>query len=243
MMKMTLIPLLRSKPILYSLLKHSKQDSSGIASLKANGITSSEDTDKANPLNSQFNSVFSPKSLVSLKQLAQRTLQDLHDSGPNLSFKPRPHPKMPNIHVSTQGIEKLLKGLNPHKAAGPDKFKPIVLQALYKELAPILQLIYQRSLNSGKLPSIWKEANVSPIFKKKGIKQTPQTIDPSPLPVSSAKCLSTSWLLVSLYILQTKTFFLNCNMGFGKEILLDNSLCYMYLTSLLKTCNLENKLI
>ena len=63
-------------PPKYSLLKHSKQDSSGIASLTANGIASSEDTDKANTLNSQFNSVFSPKSPISLKQLAQRTLQD-----------------------------------------------------------------------------------------------------------------------------------------------------------------------
>ena len=59
---------------LYSLLKHSKQDSSGIASLKANNKTYTEDPDKANALNAQFNSVFSPKSPISLKQIAQRTL-------------------------------------------------------------------------------------------------------------------------------------------------------------------------
>ena len=152
---------------LYSLLKHSKQDSSGIASLKANNKSYTDDTDKANTLNGQFHSVFSPKSPKSLKQLAQRTLQDLHDSGMNPPFNPSPHSKMPDIQVSTQGIEKLLKGLNPHKAAGPDKFKPIVLQTLHKELAPILQLMYQKSLDTGKLPSIWKDANVSPIFKKR----------------------------------------------------------------------------
>ena len=109
---------------LHSLLKHSKQDTSGIASLKGNGITSSEDTDKANTLNSQFNSVFSPKSPVSLKQLAQRTLQDLHDSGTNVPFKPSPHPKMPNIHVSTQSIEKLLKGLNPTRPLAQTNLNP-----------------------------------------------------------------------------------------------------------------------
>ena len=129
---------------LYSLLKHSKQDSSGIASLKANDTTHTEDTDKANALNGQFNSVFRPKSPISLKQLAKRTLQDLHDSGMNPPFKPSPHPKMPDIQVYTQGIEKLLKGLNPHKAAGPDKFTSIVQQALHKELAPILQLMYKK---------------------------------------------------------------------------------------------------
>ena len=98
---------------LNSLQKHSKQGSSGIDSLKANNKTYPEDTDKANTLNGQFNSAFSPKSPISLEQLAQRTLQDLHE--------PSPHPKMPDIQVSTKGIENLLKGLNPHKAAGPDK--------------------------------------------------------------------------------------------------------------------------
>ena len=74
---------------------------------------------------------------------------------------------MPDISIAAEGIDKLLVCLNPHKAAGPDKFKPIVLQTLHKELAPILQLIFQRSLDTGKLPDIWKEANVSPIFKKR----------------------------------------------------------------------------
>ena len=73
---------------------------------------------------------------------------------------------MPDIQVSSNGIEKLLKGLNPHKAAGPDQLKPIVLQTLHKELAPILKLIFQKSLDTGRLPSIWKKANVPPIFKK-----------------------------------------------------------------------------
>ena len=173
---------------LYSLLKHSKQDSSGIASLKADNKTYTEDSEKANALNGQFHSVFSPKSPISLKQLAQRTLQDLHDSGLNQPLRPSPHPKMPEIHVSQSGIEKLLKGLNPHKAAGPDKFKPIVLQTLHKELAPILQLIYQRSLDSGKLPSIWKEANVSPIFKK-GDKSDPANYRPISLTCVLCKVL------------------------------------------------------
>ena len=175
---------------LYSLLKHSKQDPSGIASLKANNKTYTEDTDKANTLNGQFNSVFSPKSPISLKQLTQRTLQDLHDSGMNPPFKSSPHPKMPDIQVSTQEIEKLLKGLNPHKAAGPDKFKPIDLQTFHKELslAPILQLMYRKSLDTGKLTPIWKEANVSPIFKK-GDKTDPANYRPISLTCVLCKVL------------------------------------------------------
>ena len=86
--------------------------------------------------------------------------------GTNLPFEASPFPRMPDINVSIEGIEKLLKNLNPHKASGPDQLKPIVLQTLHKELAPTLQLIFQQSLDQGKLPQIWKEANVSPIFNK-----------------------------------------------------------------------------
>ena len=117
-------------------------------------------------LKSTIYSVFSPKSPKSLRSLAQRALQDISDSGVNLPFQSSPYSRMPNIQVSMKGIEKLLKGLNLHKASGPDKFKPIVLQTLHKELAPILQLIYQKSLDAGRLPTIWKEINVIPIFKK-----------------------------------------------------------------------------
>ena len=130
---------------LYSLLKHSKQDSRGIASLKKDKRTFSVETDKANILNNQFQSVFSPKSPDSLKSLAQRTLQDICDLGTNLPFEASPFPRMLDINVSIEGIEKLLKNLNPHKASGPDQLKPIVLQTLHKELAPTLQLIFQRS--------------------------------------------------------------------------------------------------
>ena len=72
---------------------------------------------------------------------------------------------MTDIKISSQGIESLLKKLSPHKASGPDQLKPIVLQTLHKELAPILQVIFQESIDQAKLPNVWKEANVSRIFK------------------------------------------------------------------------------
>ena len=81
------------KTKLYSLLKHSKQDSGDIASLGKDGETVYTETDKANTLTVQFPSVFSPKTPVSRKSLAQKSLQDLHDSGVDLPFQPSPYPK------------------------------------------------------------------------------------------------------------------------------------------------------
>ena len=89
---------------LYSLLKHSKQDTSGISSLKTNGKTFTADVDKANTLNQQFHSVFSPKSPSSLKALAQMTLQDIHDSRVNQIPTSSTYTKMADIQISTKGI-------------------------------------------------------------------------------------------------------------------------------------------
>ena len=58
-----------------------------------------------------FQSVLSPKTPISLKSLAQKSLQDLHDSCVNQPFQPSPYPKMPDISISAEGIDTLLVGL------------------------------------------------------------------------------------------------------------------------------------
>ena len=84
---------------------------------------------------------------------------------------------MPEININLNGILKLLSNLQPHKAAGPDEIRPIVLRELRTEIAPIIQLIFEKSLATGKLPSDWTRANVSPIFKK-GEKSDPSNYRP-----------------------------------------------------------------
>ena len=73
---------------------------------------------------------------------------------------------MPPIIISLAGILKMLAGLDPTKAAGPDTVKPIVLRSLKDEVAPMLQIMFQKSLDSRQIPSDWKKAIVTPLFKK-----------------------------------------------------------------------------
>ena len=75
-------------------------------------------------------------------------------------------PVMPDIEISLNGLLKLLKNLKPGKAAGPDKLKPLLLKELRDEIAPIIKVIFEKSLQTGKLPSEWVTANVMPVFKK-----------------------------------------------------------------------------
>ena len=115
--------------------------------------------------------MFTPKSPLKPSQLAYMTVQDLSDrraidpsqvQGEILSSTP----KTENISVSLNGIVKLLKDLSPHKAAGPDQIKPLVLQRLRDVIAPILQVIFQRSLDTGRVPKDWSTTFVCPLFKK-----------------------------------------------------------------------------
>ena len=158
-------------PYYYEVSLITKQDSKGSAPLKKDGKLYSDTVDKANILNNQFQSVFTPKSPLKLRQLAYMTVQDLSDRGAIDPSQVQGEilsstSKMESISVSLNGIVKLLKDLNPHKAAGPDQSKPLVLQRLRDVIAPILQVNFQRSLDTGRLPKNWSTAFVCPLFKK-----------------------------------------------------------------------------
>ena len=61
---------------------------------------------------------------------------------------------------------KLLKDLKPHKASGPDGIPTRILILAADQLAPVLTAIFQSSLDVGALPTEWKDALISPIYKK-----------------------------------------------------------------------------
>ena len=80
---------------------------------------------------------------------------------------PRENPTtMPPIDITCQGVENLLTKLDPSKATGPDGISPRILKTLAKETAPILTTIFRHSLKTGCVPTQWKKANVTPVYKK-----------------------------------------------------------------------------
>ena len=102
-------------------------------------------------------------------------LHDAADSGkiPSDLLPPEMQKSTPvteDFSISVAGILKLLKNLKPGKAAGPDRLKPILLKELCEEIAPIIQVIFERSIQTGKLPAEWCRAQVSPIFKLEDLK-------------------------------------------------------------------------
>ena len=76
----------------------------------------------------------------------------------------------------------------PHKATGPDTIPPTVLKELSHQISPILEIIFNKSLQTGQVPNDWKEAYVAPIFKK-GDKHNPCNYRPISLTCIISKCM------------------------------------------------------
>lgn len=72
-----------------------------------------------------------------------------------------------NIIVSPQLVLKHLKALNTFKACGRDNCHPFFIQQCTEEFHIPLSEIFQKSVSTGSLPSYWKLANVTCIFKKR----------------------------------------------------------------------------
>ena len=49
---------------------------------------------------------------------------------------------------------------------GPDQINVKILRELQDILAPILEITFNHSLNTGIAPNDWKMANITPLFKK-----------------------------------------------------------------------------
>jgi len=70
------------------------------------------------------------------------------------------------INISQTDALKKLKNLNGNKSMGPDKIHPRVLKELAEELSLPFSILFNKSLKSMELPSDWKCANITALFKK-----------------------------------------------------------------------------
>ena len=190
----------KEKQSFWHYIKSLNKDSTGISPLKDKGILHTDSKSKADILSNQFQSVFTNENLTNLPQLPNQNLS----------------PQMPPIHITVRGIEKLLKELKPNKAQCPDNIPARILKEVAFKIAPILTIIFQKSINSGTPPSDWLKAHIGPIHKKDD-----RTIASNyrhgilvreiPSPVYHAKFLNMSHPHQSINILKNTIFSLTDN--------------------------------
>lgn len=70
-----------------------------------------------------------------------------------------------NINISLSDIFIELKKLDQTKGAGPDGIHPLFLKNTAQQICIPLHIIYNKCLVEGVFPDIWKQANITPVYK------------------------------------------------------------------------------
>lgn len=73
--------------------------------------------------------------------------------------------KLSDLCISYEQIVEYLQGLEVGKGAGPDLIPPIFLKSTASAFAKLLEPLFNRSLQQGVFPDIFKLAHVTPVFK------------------------------------------------------------------------------
>ena len=116
---------------------------------KPDGSLTTTNEESAEALACFFKSVFVNEDL-------QRKLPD---------FPCRVDAAIPDLVVTEELVYQKLSKFNITKTQGADEIHPYILATFCDHLCKPLCLIYNQSLQSGKLPDDWILANVTPVFK------------------------------------------------------------------------------
>ena len=122
-------------------------------SLQYNGVKVSDAQEKAELFNNYFNSVFKRDDCVPLHE-------DYFFSGYD-----NDNQFLSNITLSPSMVREFLDQLNTTKSCGPDEITPRLLKECSKSLSIPLCTLFNKQLDSGCFPKVWKVANLVPVFK------------------------------------------------------------------------------
>jgi hypothetical protein len=157
----------------FAYIKKRTQSRPSVGPLKTeDGQTVADSEGMANLLNKAFKEVFTREDTTSIPEVEDMVMDSTLES----------------VRFTEREICRKIQNLRSEAASGPDGIGPKILQELREELAPGLAYIFNKSMEEGAVPADWKEANVTPIFKK-GAKSKPENYRPVSLTSVSCKIM------------------------------------------------------
>jgi len=136
---------------LYAYVNEKKRVDCGISAISVGERTLTDRGDIAEALNTQFDSVF---------------VKNEDDTFPSLTRRVLANNVITSVDIREDIVFKLIRQLRPHKSMGIDQVHPFVLKACAVAMTTPITKILRQSLKEGTVPQAWREANVTPIFKK-----------------------------------------------------------------------------
>jgi hypothetical protein len=136
--------------------------SSGVGALRnSGGMLITDNLSRANVLNDYFTSVCTVDN----------------GSTPSVPRTVPPNVGLTDINFSTSAILRAIKRIKPNASSGPDGFPPSLVKQLAPSLAVPLSLLFASFISVGQVPSAWKTAIVTPIYKA-GLASEPSNYRP-----------------------------------------------------------------
>ena len=104
-------------------------------------------------LNEYFSSVFTIEDISSLPV-------------PFTKFEGNKPEHLRQLFITPEMIAKKIKKMKDNKSPGVDGILPKLLKEIVEQISTQLAKVFNLSLEEGIVPSEWKEANITPLFKK-----------------------------------------------------------------------------
>jgi hypothetical protein len=160
----------KNKNVLYKYMRHCRRNKPSAFSLRNRDGESTRDPAVVAELFREHNATIYSSPRIST-----------HPAFPARNFN-RP---LVNLEFSEADVRELLIKTNPFSALGPDDVHPRILKEAATILASHLHKLFRRSLDEGAVPSLWKEAIVTPVFKS-GDRLSPASY--RPISLTSIPC-------------------------------------------------------
>ena len=182
----------------WNYIKKQRKSGNAMPDLKReDGSFTSNDEEAAEALSQQYYNTFTKEDTTNI---------------PDIEAKPLQTNKLKTYNINKERVLKVIENLKPNKSPGIDGIHPRVLKELSDVIAYPITLIYQKSVEESQLPRQWKDAEITPIYKKES-RSLPKNY--RPVSLTSIICKILEKLVVEDIIAHVKENLLNCSQQHG----------------------------